>query len=600
MRKPLASRIIGLLFLYCVVFCILIILQFSNSGNFSLTAGAMSLRGRYMSEHQSANLIEPRLEYLVNNEEQWSGGFISGGVKVFYGGLEFNLSQERGDGLEITDAEGSSVPVNPEFMIVTEESIARFILPGGTMLTFHALESPRGPELQITGEFADNASSVVIPIIPRRSSLVHDSGQIGIMYGGSRYIFSSLGHELENGFMVLSKENAFMSYRSRGRQREFDPGEFIVADHQNYTGILRSWYDNSYTQWNQNPSLLQTEDDVVAYLAGSLARGNYSSALQNIPGFFLNSSRQTFRSSAFVGGMTNAYRSFTSSENDKVYLLTRLTRERSLDILKEDHILDYLFVRSNIALANDVISVIINAPPEMLAVDHCPGLLEMFYDVRRWRPEASGLIDHLTEQMLLLISDNLNRDVENQTVFASNSEGINTEYSARLGKALVYWAETTQNEEWAAIGKSLVLSAISTGNAGKIHNIFKPVEYYPNAMLLSNDGLWAWTISQSVRVSYADSNLTLAVTFPVNMTHYLIIRGVSPFLRIQIHNVDWRTDGQFERYDSSGWVYYSEEQILVLKLRHRSVIENVRLIYREAPPPPPPPPPAAFEADDYF
>jgi hypothetical protein len=54
--------------------------------------------------------------------------------------------------------------------------------------------------------------------------------------------------------------------------------------------------------------------------------------------------------------------------------------------------------------------------------------------------------------------------------------------------------------------------------------------------------------------------------------------------------MDWRSDSQFEIYDSSGWVYYPQEQVLILKLRHRSTTENVRIIYREAPPPPPPPP----------
>ncbi|MCL2265296.1 MAG: hypothetical protein FWC22_04560 [Treponema sp.] len=595
MRKSLASRIIGLAALYCVVFCLLIILQFSSSGNFSLNAGAMSLRGRYLSERQSADLPEnPHIEFL-QNDVHWSGGYIAGGVKVFYGGLEFNLREERGKGLILTDTDGSSIPVNPEFMILTG-SIARFILPGGTMLTFNALESSRGPELQITGEFADNIRDVTIPIIPRRSSLVQDSGQLGIMYSGSRYVFSTLGQELENGLMVLSKENAFMSYRSRGRQRAFDPADYIIAEEQNYDSILRNWQDTNYTHWNQGASSLQNEDDIIAYLAGSLVRGNYLTAVQNIPRNFTNSARQSFRSSVYVGGMTNAYRSFTSLENEKVNLITRLTRERSLDVLLEEDILNYLFVRSNINLANEVINIINNAAPDMLTADHCPGLLEAFNDVMRWRPAAGNLIDHLTEQMLILISDNLNRDVENDTVFASNHEGINIEYSARLGEALVYWAEATQNAEWAAIGRSLVLSAVSTGNAGRLHNIFMPSDYYPKAVLLSNEGLWAWTISQSVRASYADSNLTLSVNFPVSMTHHLIIRGVSPFLRVEIHNLNWRTDSQFERYDSSGWVYYSEEQILVLKLRHRTAVENVRIIYREAPPPPPPAPAAEDES----
>ena len=74
------------------------------------------------------------------------------------------------------------------------------------------------------------------------------------------------------------------------------------------------------------------------------------------------------------------------------------------------------------------------------------------------------------------------------------------------------------------------------------------------------------------------------------MTHYAIIRGVRPFISIQIHGRDWRSDPQFERYESSGWVYYQQEQVLILKLRHFSATENMRIIYRFAERPPPPPP----------
>jgi hypothetical protein len=57
--------------------------------------------------------------------------------------------------------------------------------------------------------------------------------------------------------------------------------------------------------------------------------------------------------------------------------------------------------------------------------------------------------------------------------------------------------------------------------------------------------------------------------------------------------MDWRTDSQFEIYDSSGWFYHSQEQVLVLKLRHRAAIENIRIIYVAETPRPPAPVAAA-------
>ncbi|MCL2759602.1 MAG: hypothetical protein FWD22_05270 [Treponema sp.] len=569
MRKPLASRLIGLAALYCVIFCLIVILQFSNKGSFSISAGAMTIRGSYSQSSQ----ITP--QEALHEEAQ----DISGGVKVFYGGLEFNLKEERGKGLILMDINGINRPVNPELMIITD-NIARFILPGGTTLTFNSIDSAGSNELQIYAEFAANISEITIPVIPRRSSLVRDSGQLGIMFAGSRYVFSSLGQELENGYLSLSRDNTFISYRSRGRQRAFDPADYIITQVQNYDRVLRTWQDTNFVQWNQNAANLNNEDDIIAYSAQSLLRGNYAAATEAISRDFINSPRQSYRSAGFIGGMSGAYTSFLASENDRMNQITRLIRERSLNILKQEHILNFLFTRSNLVLANEVIDIIYGASPDMLISDYCPGLLEAFYDIRRWRPEASNIIDHLSDQILVLVSENINRDTDHDAVYASSAESNNSEYSLRLGKALVFWADTTQNTEWSGIGKSLILSAISSGNAGRLHNILNPADYYPRETWLTNEGHWAWTVSPSVRASYIEGNLNFAVSFPPNMSHHLIIRGVRPFIRIQIHGMDWRSDSQFERYDSSGWVYYPENQILILKLRHRTTVENVRLIYR--------------------
>jgi len=59
----------------------------------------------------------------------------------------------------------------------------------------------------------------------------------------------------------------------------------------------------------------------------------------------------------------------------------------------------------------------------------------------------------------------------------------------------------------------------------------------------------------------------------------MVVRGVKPFNRIQIYGMDFRTDPRFERYDSSGWAYSASEQTLLLKMKHRSPTEYVRIFY---------------------
>jgi len=534
-------------------------------GSFSVSIGGMSIRGRYLEKQQSA---------------EQEARDITGGVKIFYGGLDFSLKEERGKGLTLTGVNGANMPSNPQKMLLSDNSV-NFIFPEGTIISFSSISSANGQELHINAEFAENISEVTIPVSPRRSSLIKDSGQLGIMYSGMRYVFSSLGQELEKGYLTLSKDSSFISYRSKGKHRAFDPADYVIAQVNNYDSILKTWQTENYNRWNQNAASLQYEDDIIAYSAQALLRGNYVNAIESISSNFINSSKQSYRSAAFVGGTANAYRSLSSYESEKNSLITRLVKEKSLNFLKEEHILDFLFTRNNLVLANEVISIINNAAPDMLVSDYCPGLLEVYYDLKKWRTDSTNPIEHLTSQMLSLISDNLNRDTEKDAVYASSQESNNSEYSMRLGKALVFWAEATQNTEWAGIGRSLILSAVANGNAGRLHNILNPTDYYPRASWLTNEGIWTWTVSPTARAYYAtDGNLNISVSFPASMAHFMIIRGVRPFLRIQIHGMDWRTDSQFERYDSSGWVYYPEDQTLILKLRHRVTTENIRIIYR--------------------
>jgi len=106
--------------------------------------------------------------------------------------------------------------------------------------------------------------------------------------------------------------------------------------------------------------------------------------------------------------------------------------------------------------------------------------------------------------------------------------------------------------------------------------------FLPHAIPLAPEGgpvSWTWTAASSVSITESEASTLISVDFPVGETHYMLVRGVKPFQKIQLYGIDFRTDPRFERYDSSGWAYSESEQTLMLKMKHKSRTEIVGIFY---------------------
>jgi hypothetical protein len=313
--------------------------------------------------------------------------------------------------------------------------------------------------------------------------------------------------------------------------------------------------------------------------------------------------QRSYLSSVFLGGMSRAHRDFSEANQTRLDRLTRQINAGSADFLYDERSINFLQVRGLTSLTNNAIEIIRKIDPETITAAHCPGLLEAYSDFKQWRLSGENPAEQFMEKICLIISENLRYDSENDLVSAAPEEKIDPEYNLRLGKYLAQWAQAADNSEWAAVGRSLVLSALAQGGntvSANLYRALNPASYYPEEKLLLTGGLWIWTASPSASavVQQGGDVYNISVSFPVNTSHYVMIRGVRPFVKIQLHDIDFRTASDFERWDSPGWVYYAQEQTLVVKMKHRTTVENIRIFYRvEAPPvivvPPAPAPEAA-------
>lgn len=607
MTKRVMFRLLGLVVLYSAVFMVLAAVQFARKGNFSQRVGSMLISGQYRTPLEAGKVS-------AAGERE-----LSGGISVYFGGLEFRL-EDRNDseGMFLIGANGERNSVSAEYMHLSGDQ-ARFTVTGGAELVFTSRYANGDYALWISGEFAEGITGIDIPFKPQRTSTVLKigSGEPGISHNGMVYQFSRPSENGKDRRLFIAR-GAPVSYYASPEKKIFNPANYIgeqAKTPQTFNDALVRWADQRFAWWKANIPYENDEDTVIAYFGESIQRGGYRAALASLSPDFIFGGHRTWESSVYLGGMEQARAGFIAAEREKINRISRLISAKSIDLLAENHAIEFLSVRGMVSMVDEAAAYIRGMETTTLEPSQCPGVFQGHAEFSRWRPGASNPFDRLLEQAIRVVSGDIRREADLVFFFqdspdADSGEGeappadgvVPVEFNLRLGKAIVDWAEKTGNADWAGLGRSVILSVLSLGdntgavpatlgNAGdlaesrisaaRLYRILTPREYTPHAAAAGSgvSGIWVWTGAAAVSAVQESNVLDIAVTFPIGETHYMMIQGVRSFSNIMLYNINYPTDPRFERYDSSGWVYFPEDQILALKMKHRLAEEHIRIVY---------------------
>jgi hypothetical protein len=613
MRKPVFPRMMGLLVLYVGVFFVLVIIQFTKQGNFTQRIGRATVSGQY------------RTGEAEETPENSGAVLLEGGASVFFGGLEFRLrAGSGGDGFTLVDGNGARLQAEPEWLAASGDTAA-FRFPGGTEIAFTTQYAGDSAELRISGDFAEDAAGADIPIRALRSSRIRENGdgKLTIIAEGVSYTFGPLAERTAGPFIPLRAGEAPVVYRAEQEKKAFAPEEYAlssISSPRGYADYITRWRDQNFSLWNRI-ALGQTDEDmIIAYSGEAVRRGTYKAAVSAASSAFPEDGGRTYESSVYLGGMGGALRSFTTREREKINRLSRQLNDKSPDFLTERHVFEYFAVRAYGGFIDDGIEIVRSLEPAGLNPELAPGIFEGWLDLKQYRAYGDNPFDRLIDQAVYIVAEEI-RTVDKirrlpeggaapaagNWVFAFRENSADMEFNLRLGRALMLWAENTGRGDWAALGRSLIVSVLSLADSAgtvprsllassdgeiqegpgprisnaRLYRLLKPGEYYPRPALIGSgvNGIWAWTAASALTAAQENNVLDISVSFPPGETHYMMIRGIRPFTKIQLYNMDYRTDPEFERYDSSGWVYSAADQILVLKMKHRAATEHVRVFY---------------------
>ena len=620
MRKPLLPRFLLLLAVCAAVFLAIVHIQFTAETNFTRRVGSFVIQGNGV----------PRRKGDANAYK------LNGGVSIFFGGMEFDLGRNNREHFTWTDGDAAPVPLHPEFLIL-EDNTARVTLAGEFTLSIFTHYTGGAPELIIQAEFPAGASgenleagaeaetggnafseSLRIPCRPLETSELRTSGSslMVIAADAARYTFTR-SEALERGAawaILLDRENSDLGYMAIPEQKAARPEDFVVSgalDSTEYDAALSLWLDTSYSFWNMASGsadaarlFLSDVEIANAYMSEALRRGTYRSAAVALSAMYVPSA-DSWESSVYAGKLEAALRFLSVSERERYARTARLLNEKSPEFFKEHHVIEYLDIRGYGNLLGDTASMLRNFNPASMTVEQSAGFLEGLLDWNHARPGSGNPYTPFLDQALHLINNRLRKDPAAGIILVFTGTEADVEFNLRLGAILVRF----EDESMQTLGRSLILSVLAltdeTGSApriveqseqgnfsgrpdagrlssARIYRVCGFGEYLPKAVRLAREGLWAWTAARLVQDSQTSAQTDIIANFPAGETHYLLIRSVPPFARVQLHGADYPADPQFERSDNSGWNYNAQEQTLLVKLRHRSQTEHIVLLKNQA------------------
>jgi len=353
-----------------------------------------------------------------------------------------------------------------------------------------------------------------------------------------------------------------------------------------------------------------SEDVTAALLAESLARGEYPArrtlvagaldrALRTAPGTVTSASV-----SAFVGNLREHARRVRAAEAPGVERVRALLADRDPALFLEPGLVPFVLDHGPFSLVQEIVTLAGTLRAGSLAPDVAVGVLEAYLDYDEFAAAGGAMAANAREvvrRRLLPIIVKINKGL-----FLETGEGtVDTTVSIRCGAVLVRAASALGDASFAAIGRTLVASAVALRQADgflpalirlpeaspadgaaqvapeSVYRLVAMGRHHPREIplhLAVGPGTWLWTAANLVAAEGNPTGLRLTLSFPVGQPHYLMVDGVRSVAKLELHGAAWRPAADYAQY-SDGWAWDAAEQQLFVKLTGRTATEQIVITY---------------------
>lgn len=578
------KKLIGLVALYTIIIVGIFVIQFSSD-----SVIRKNFRGIRVTLAQSEN--ENGKKDLKNN------------FQVSYSGVLF-LADENSPVTYLQ--EGTTHATKLISFEEKGDSACTLSFENNIKLSFSLNGDEQNPIFSINAEMPENVESLNLNYTLNSGYFINEKKTKSIILSGKKSnseLYSLAAPALTETVLTLQNGMNSAHYTVVVEKNGYsldDIETLAMASKDMYTATLKAFGTALVTEFisssESDASFASSlnEQTVVSFLSEMAYEGRYNEGINTVPTQFVNSNRRTFLSSPFLGGMAAQMPTLTMQVQNFNNMIARAVQEQMLDIFTVQNIAPYMYTQGNRGYVAQLVRMPASLTELNLTVENAAGIIRSYIYFKEQGSSMAGPLEPVLELCAAKIAESA--AFEGEKLLLKDEGGTLSSYTmAMAGDALISYGQQFEESKLEHLGYLIVNSCAGEADSldlrtlGELYPILMHTnKYYPHFELLRTmeaRNIWAYTVSPDI--GYArDENLTISldIDFPVGLSHFVFISGLTPFQRIQIYNMDFRTDARFETYNSSGYIYRTDAQTLLLKSRHRDRHEIVRLFYRSVAP----------------
>jgi hypothetical protein len=342
-----------------------------------------------------------------------------------------------------------------------------------------------------------------------------------------------------------------------------------------------------------------SERAAAAYVAVMGERGMYSQALANLAAFRSSRSR-TYLTAPYFNSLVEMDRSLTTQMNTSLRAIEAAPEQRNLALFTALDLGDYLLREPDSRAVTGFLAFPAALEEFSPTTPEAAGIVDVYSALSQGNREYAALLEPVIGACLAQIASSCALTGDALWVYGAEmpeageslGDPLPPAQAAAVGAALINYGARKDQNALKSAGYLIVNSALSGAPPldalalGELYpRLARANTFYPHSTLLATQRgakVWAWNAARSISYTAdASGDVTIGIDFPQENTHHIILRGVEPFNSIYIYDVPYRTDPRFEAYNSSGYVYNAGAKTLLLKVRHKTQREIIRLIYSQ-------------------